>query len=204
MIHVNATHDAQVWPNGVLAYRAKVEADKGERTDGSYRLWWVEHAPHGAPQVLGPALTPEKDRGVWRSRLVDYDGVTAQALLDLVAWVEQGVAPPSSTDFVMTSDGDVRLAQDPGQRGGVQPVARAMAHGGIRAEVRVGEPVTLTGIADQPGPGAIVAAEWDPEGTGRFERFEVDGSLPSVTVQTIHAYRSAGYVYGLFPGRLPP
>jgi hypothetical protein len=57
MIHVNATHDAQVWPNGVLAYRAKVEADKGERTDGSYRLWWIENAPHGAPQVLGPALT---------------------------------------------------------------------------------------------------------------------------------------------------
>jgi hypothetical protein len=198
MIHVNATHDAQVWPNGVLAYRAKVEADKGERTNGSYRLWWVEHAPHGTPQVLGPALTPEKDPGVWRSRLVDYDGVTARALRDLVVWVEQDAAPPSSTDFVMTGDGDVRLCQDPGQRGGVQPVAHATANGAIRAEVCVGEPVTLTGIGQQPGPGAIVAAEWDPEGTGRFEQFKVDGSLPSVTVEITHAYARPGTYLACF------
>src|SRR6202034_2902817 len=38
MIHVNATHDAQVWPNGVLAYRAKGAGHKGERADGSCRL----------------------------------------------------------------------------------------------------------------------------------------------------------------------
>src|ERR1700728_3951333 len=116
----------------------------------------------------------------------------------LVDCVEQGVAPPLSSGFVMTSDGDVRLAQDPGQRGGVQPVARAGASGGIRAEVRVGEPVTLTGIAEQPGPGAIVAAEWDPEGTGRFEPFEVDGNLPSVTVQTTHAYPRPGTYFACF------
>jgi hypothetical protein len=98
----------------------------------------------------------------------------------------------------MTSDGDVRLSQDPGQRGGVQPVARATANGGIRAEVRVGEPVTLTGTGELPGPGAIVAAEWDPEGTGRFERFEVGGSLPSVTVQTTHAYARPGTYFACF------
>lgn len=67
------------------------------------RLWWVEHAPHGAPQILGPALTPLKDSGVWKSRLVDYDGVTAQALRDLVEWVEDGIAPPPSTGYSMTS-----------------------------------------------------------------------------------------------------
>jgi hypothetical protein len=165
MIHVNATHDAQVWPNGVLACRAKVEADKGQRTGGSYRLWWVEDAPHGAPQLLGPALTPEEDPGVWRSRLVDYDGVTAQALRDLVAWVEQGIEPPASTDFAMTSDG---------------------------------EPVTLTGVGEQAGAGAIVAAEWDPEGTGRFERFDVDGGLPSITVETTHANARPGTYLACF------
>ena len=75
MIHVNATHDAQVWPNGVLAYRAKVEADKGERADGSYRLWWVEHAPHGAPKVPGPPLDTRK--GPKRLAQPDMDRRTA-------------------------------------------------------------------------------------------------------------------------------
>ena len=98
----------------------------------------------------------------------------------------------------MTSDGDLSLSQDRGQRGGVQPVARATANGVMRAEVRVGEPVTLTGVGEQPGPGAIVAAEWDPEGMGRFERFEVDGTLPSVTVQMTHSYARPGTYLACF------
>jgi hypothetical protein len=198
MIHVNATHDAQVWPNGVLAYQAKVARHLGERADDCYRLWWVEHAPHGAPQVLGPALTPEKDPGVWRSRLVDYDGVTAQALRDLVAWVEEGLPPPPSTSFVMSADGDLRLSQTAAARGGVQPVASATANGSARTVVRVGEPVVLAGVAEQAGPGTIVTAEWDPEGTGRFERCPVDDGQAAVTAMTTHVYARPGTYFACF------
>jgi hypothetical protein len=174
MIHVNATHDAQVWPNGVLAYRTKVERDRADGIADCYRLWWVEHAPHGAPQVLGPALTPEKNPGVWRSRLVDYDGATAEALRQLAAWVEEGTTPSPSTGFRMSRDGDIRVSQDPAARAGVQPIAAATANGTTSVEARVGEPVTLAGTATQVGAGTIVVAEWDPEGLGRFERKPVE------------------------------
>jgi hypothetical protein len=198
MIHVNATHDAQVWPNGVVAYQGKVERHLGDAADERYRLWWVEHAPHGAPQVLGPALTPEKDPGVWRSRLVDYDGVTAQAVRDLVAWVEEGVDPPPSTSFTMSHDGDIRVSQDPAARGGVQPVVSAIANGVGAVEVRVGEPVALVGTAVAVGGGTIVAAEWDVEGSGRFVRHEVDGSSAEATIETSHAFTEAGTYLACF------
>jgi hypothetical protein len=199
MIHVNATHDAQVWPNGVVVYKAKVRSDKGAAIGDSYRLWWVENAPHGAPQILGPALTPLKDPGVWASRLVDYDGVTAQALRDLTAWVEDGAAPPADTAYRMGGDGDIRLEQDAGQRRGVQPTASATANDGSRAEVKVGESVRLIGRAAQPpGTGTIVAAEWDFEGKGAFVRQAVPGDTEDVVVEAVHAYDAPGTYFASF------
>jgi hypothetical protein len=197
VIHVNATHDAQVWPNGVAAYKAKVRADKGDPIDESYRLWWVEHAPHGAPQVLGPALTRERRPGVWRSRLVDYDGVTAQALRDLVAWVEEGVAPPASTDYEMTTDGGITLAASAKERGGVQPVVGLTVNDAAKAEVKVGEPVRFVATADQPGEGAIVVAEWDFLGNGDFEPRTVEGAA-SLVVEATFAYDAPGTYFPCF------
>jgi hypothetical protein len=198
MIHVNATHDAQVWPNGVVAYRAKVERQAGDRLDDHYRLWWVENAPHGAPQFLGPALTPEKDPGVWRSRLVDYDGVTAQALRDLAAWVEDGTEPAPSTNFDLTPDGGITIDQEPATRAGAQPVASATANGSSRVEIAVGEVVQLVGVASQPGGGTIVAAEWDVNGTGVFEPVEVSGSERSISVERPVSYDSPGTYFACF------
>ena len=62
----------------------------------------------------------------------------------------------------------------------------------------------LIGIAEQPGPGAIVTAEWDPEGTGRFEPFEVDWKPPECDCADDSRLRPAGYVFCLLPDRLPP
>jgi hypothetical protein len=199
MIHVNATHDAQVWPNGVAVYKAKVRAHKGDEIADSYRLWWVENAPHGAPQVLGPALTPLKDPGVWTSRLVDYDGVSAQALRDLTAWVEGGEAPPPDTAYRMTTDGGIELERDAARRGGVQPAASATANGSVRAGVKVGETVRFVGRAVQPpGAGSIVAAEWDFAGRGAFERLPVPGDTSEVVVEATHAYDAPGTYFASF------
>jgi hypothetical protein len=102
---------------------------------------------------------------VRRSRLVDYDGVTAQALRDLVAWVEEGVAPPASTDYEMTSDGGITLASGAKERGGIQPVIVLTVNHGSKVEVKVGKPVRFVATAEQPGDGAIVVTEWDFLGT---------------------------------------
>lgn len=64
VIHVNATHDAQVWPNGVVAYREKVRAHAGDAIGGRYRLWWVEHAARGAPDPRPCADAGDGPRGV--------------------------------------------------------------------------------------------------------------------------------------------
>jgi len=175
-----------------------VHRHAGSAISERYRLWWVENAPHGAPQILGPALTPEKDPGVWQSRLVDYDGVTAQALRDLVAWVEVGIAPPPDTAFTMTNDGGIVLEGDAGRRGGVQPVVAASANGSSRADVKVGEPVRLVGTARQVGAGTIVAAEWDAQGNGRWVPANVGGDQPTVTVEVTHVYEQPGTYFASF------
>jgi hypothetical protein len=199
MIHVNATHDAQVWPNGVAAYQEKVRAHMGPGIDDSYRLWWVENAPHGAPQVLGPALTSYKDPGVWKSRLVDYDGVTAHALRDLRTWVEDGVPPSPNTRYAMSADGGITLAASAAERRGVQPVCTASANGEASIEVKVGEPVRLLGTAEQPpGAGTVVIAEWDPEGTGNFTPVALPADSADVSVERVHAYDRPGTYFASF------
>jgi PKD domain-containing protein len=129
---------------------------------------------------------------------VDYDGVTAQALRDLVVWVEEGTAPPPDTAFTMTNDGGIKLETEAGRRGGVQPVVAATANGGSRAEVKVGQPVHLVGLAEQVGGGTIVAAEWDALGNGTWEPAEVDGDSSRAMVETTHAYERPGTYFASF------
>jgi hypothetical protein len=70
--------------------------------------------------------------------------------------------PPAEHRILDDFDGQITLAPDAEDRGGVQPIAHATANGDARAEVKVGETVTLVGTALQPpGTGTIVAAEWD-------------------------------------------
>ncbi|MDO9333498.1 MAG: hypothetical protein Q7T57_03120 [Dehalococcoidales bacterium] len=199
MIHVNATHDANGWPNFCASYKKLVEAAVGNKISDSYRLWWVENAPHGSPAVFGPSISPLKDPGIWTSRLVDYDGVTAQALRDLTKWVEEGTPPPADTMYRMSGDGDIKLEQDPQKRGGVQPVAHATVNGSTRAEVKVGETVHFIGKAAQPsGTGVIVAAEWDFLGTGAFILQNIPNNKSEVMVESLHIYDKPGTYFASF------
>jgi hypothetical protein len=159
----------------------------------------VENAPHGAPQVLGPALTPQKDPKIWTSRLVDYEGVTAQALRDLTAWAEDGVAPPADTSYRLSPDGAIKLEQAPLTRGGVQPVASATANGGARADVNVGDAVRFVGVGAAPAHvGVIVAAEWDFTGRGDFKPQTIEPSKASVKVEAAFVYDKPGTYFACF------
>jgi hypothetical protein len=80
MIYVNGTSDTLMWPIGAATYDRKVRSHLGDATDDSYRLWWVEHHPHGNAELVGPFLTAEKDPGVAQPVRV-ADGVN-QALRD--------------------------------------------------------------------------------------------------------------------------
>ena len=138
MIVVASLWDREAFPWQSDWYRSRVEEHLGESTDDNFRLWYVDHALHhdGANQ---------EDP----TRTISYLGVLQQALRDVAAWVENGVAPPASTDYVVV-DGQVQVPPTAAERKGIQPVVTLTANGGERADVRVGEPVTFSAGIEVP------------------------------------------------------
>ncbi|MBV8083553.1 MAG: PKD domain-containing protein [Chloroflexi bacterium] len=172
MILCQGTHDPNVWPTTITPYIRMVERAHGTNWDAHFRVWWMEHASHGAPDLNPPLVTPEKRPGVWDTRLIDYSPIIRQAFLDLAAWVEEGVPAPRSTCATMTADQALVLAPTAAERGGIQPVVRATANGVARAEVRAGDAVRFEASAEAPpGTGSIVSFDWDPLGIGEWRPF---------------------------------
>jgi hypothetical protein len=199
MIHFSCTHDPTVPLPSVRAYARSVRAHHGEETDEHYRLWWVQNAGHYPADFLA-WLTTDKDPGVWRSQLVTVGAVADEALRSIVDWVENGTPPAPSTSYRFTDDSGLVLAPSAAERKGVQPVVQAAANGRSRAEVRVGEPVTFTGRAEQPpGTGAIISARWDFPGDGNFA-FEhtIAGDTGTIEVEATHAYDKPGTYFASF------
>jgi hypothetical protein len=197
MIHLACTHDVMVMPAWVPRYGRMVRDHLGERTEEHYRLWWTENADHGGP----------------------YGGATVEAFRCLVAWCEDDIPPPSSTSYRVTDDGGIVLPATAAERHGIQPVVEATANGGTRAEVRVGESVTLRGIAEQP-PATdcfIASAAWEFDSdltppiakafAGRYHGgsdqeagghvHEVSGAEQSIKVETTHTYETPGTYFPL-------
>jgi hypothetical protein len=182
MIVVESLWDREAMPWQGDWYRSQVQKHLGEKTDDRFRLWYTDHALHGdEPGVEDP------------NRVVSYLGVLHQALRDLAAWVERGVPPPAGTRYRI-EDGQVIVPATAAERRGMQPVVSLRANGNVRAEVKVGEPVRLTGaIAVPPGAGSVVAAEWDFDGTGRFtEESAVPPGRQTANVAISHRYEKAG------------
>jgi hypothetical protein len=163
MIVVESLLDREALPWQADWYRAKVDDHFGEAMDDHFRLWFTDNALHGDDEVQeSPTHT------------VSYLGMLHQALRDVSRWVEEGVAPPSSTSFEVI-DGQVIVPVDATHRRGIQPVVTLTANGGARADVAVGEEVALLATAQAPdGTGAIVAVEWDLDGSGRFSLADAD------------------------------
>jgi hypothetical protein len=168
MIVVQSLFDEAAYPQQADWYRRRVASVLGEGLDNQYRVWFTEHAMHQDPAVL-PRIDVHPHRS---TRIVNYRGVLEQALRDVAAWVEQGIAPPASTAYEI-NDGQIRLPATATVRRGIQPVVELTANGGERAEVEVGEAVSFSALVEVPsGTGTIIAAEWDFEGNGDFPVIE--------------------------------
>jgi hypothetical protein len=85
MILIESLMDEYAYPWGADWYRSRVKETLGSRLDDNFRLWFTDHEMHGSP-APGPI----------RTRIVAYTTLLQQALRDLSAWVEKGVAPPPS------------------------------------------------------------------------------------------------------------
>lgn len=191
MIMVASAMDEVAFPWQADWYRNRVQDALGSQIDSHFRLWFVDNAMHSEPKVK-----PGSRRPVATTRIVDYAGVVQQALRDLSAWVEKGLAPPASTIYEVV-DGQVQLPQTAAERKGVQPVVTMKVRGGVRTEVQVGEAVDFTATIEVPeGAGSIVGAKWDFEGTGNYPVVESldsnNSSLSRITLTTTYTFSKPG------------
>jgi len=186
MIVVASLWDREAFPWQADWYRSQVERYYGDKTNDHFRLWYTDHALHGdEPQLEDP------------SRIVSYQGMLQQALRDVSAWVERGIAPPASTRYTIV-DGQVEVPSSAAERLGIQPVVSLTANGGQRAEVTAGKPVMFSAqVAVPPGAGKVVAAQWDFEGAGSYPvaaRFKpVNASR--VTINARHSFSKPGLYF---------
>ncbi|MFI6377121.1 PKD domain-containing protein [Streptomyces sp. NPDC050546] len=181
MIVVACLLDREAFPWQADWYRSAVRQHLGDATDEHFRLWYVDNALHGDN-------APQEDP----TRSVSYLGVLHQALRDLSAWVEQGTPPAASTDCVI-DDGQVVVPSSAAARRGLQPVVRLTVDGADRADVRPGEQVTLSALAEvPPGAGQVVAVQWDLDGDGTFPVTEDAAPAGRVRVERRHAFSAPG------------
>jgi len=87
-------------------------------------------------------------------------GIFRQSIIDLMAWVEKGTAPPPSSVYTIRN-GQVILAAKAADRHGLQPVMDLTANGSARATVGVNQPVNLVARLEMPPKtGTIVQYNW--------------------------------------------
>lgn len=186
MIIAESLWDQDAFPWQADWYASKVKAALGSRFNDNFRLWFTDHALHGdVEQQADPTHT------------VSYLGTLHQALRDLSAWVEKGVAPPASTDYKVV-DGQVQVPASAGQRKGIQPVITVLADGKARAEVKVGQPVMLSAVIEAPPhTGQVVAAEWSLEGNADFSPAETGKAAVRVSLSTKHTFSKPGTYFSV-------
>jgi len=181
MIVVESLLDREALPWQADWYRSKVQEHLGSATDEHFRLWFTDNALHGDDELQESPL-----------RTVSYLGVLHQALRDLSRWVEEGVAPPASTNYEVV-DGQVTVPSDAPRRRGIQPVVSLTVNGGLRADAATGDQLTFRAVAEAPeGTGVIIEVAWDFDGSGRFAEAEPVPPGARVVVERRRSFAEAG------------
>jgi hypothetical protein len=181
MIVLESLMDIDALPWQADWYRTKVKEALGKRLDDEFRLYFIDHAQHTPP--IGQAA---------EARTVSYQGGLEQALRDVSAWVEKGVQPPASTAYKVV-DAQVEVPPKAESRKGIQPVVELKVNGGVRAEVAVGQPVTLSATIEvPPNTGRVIAVEWNFDGAGGYVPGDLGDIKPAVNVKATHVYSQPG------------
>ena len=187
MILLESMMDQDAFPWQADWYRSKAKANLGERLDDNFRVWFTEHALHGDVNV-------QEDP----THTVPYVGVLQQALRDVSAWVEEGIAPPASTSYKVV-DGQIVVPSAAAERKGVQPVVSVTANGRARADVGTGQAVKFAATIEMPpGAGKVMNARWEFEGEKDFpvvqeiKPSDVKNSGALVKVKMTHTFAKPG------------
>jgi hypothetical protein len=191
MIVLQALMDEAAYPWQADWYRSRIKAALGSQFEDRYRLYYIDNTMHTTQTA-----SPGEPRPVATTRVVSYQGALQQALRDLSAWVEKGIAPPASTTYKVV-DGQVQVPASAAERKGIQPVVVVKANGGERANVAVGQKAEFSAVIEvPPGAGSVVGAEWDFEGAGDYPiagKFdEASSSQARVTLKATYSFSKPG------------
>jgi len=173
--------DVDAFPSDGHYYRERVIESERE---GDFRIWLNENANHVKRNDGFPYLN---------NILINYNFITQQAILDLIAWVENGVEPPKSTAYNVV-DSQLILEDIGAARGGIQPIVKLTVNGDESTNVTSGGSVTFSASIQVPqGTGEIVSVEWDFLGDGGFINTDFD-ALPdgSWVANAIYTYNNEG------------
>jgi hypothetical protein len=187
MIMLGSLLDIQAFPWSADWYHKKALSVMGsKRVNANYRLWYMQNSPHDPITTIATHEVP-------------YYGEMQQALLYLDAWVKNGVKPPASTSYHVSSQTQVSVPTTAAARRGVQPVvhlsAKATGHSlSDSVTVAAGRPVTFSAIAGMPpGTGKLISARWDFNGTGTFPTAGHLGKVGgSAHITVTHTFTKAG------------
>ena len=167
-------------------YLHAVERHLGAETKENFRLYYNDNCIHGdsAGVLYGGAQFT-----------VDYLGMLHQALLDVAAWCEKGIAPTQNTTYTYT-DGQIEVPFEADERHGIQPVVHSLANGERCARVKAGEPVRFTAKIKVPaGTGKVTEAAWDFERTDDFSHtlpLQLSEDGEGAYVEAVHTFETPG------------
>jgi hypothetical protein len=135
--------DFLAFPSWVAGYANNIEQTLGKaKADQMLRVYYQERGGHTNAGIVG--------------------GVFNQALIDMMAWAEKGVAPkPSSRWSFELPNTQVILSRDAVTRKGLQPLVEVTVNGSDHAAVNVDQPVKLVAKLEMPPmTGQIVQYNW--------------------------------------------
>ncbi|MDN4609870.1 PKD domain-containing protein [Arthrobacter burdickii] len=182
VIAVANLYDTDALPWHTDWYRQRIEATLGDAAAGTYRVYFNDHADHQDAPVAGERA----------KHLVNWYGMAEQALRDVAAWVEDGVAPPASTQYEI-SDAQVLVPDNAAARRGIQPTVDLTAQGKEITTTQVGQSVRLKAKAQvPPDAGKIVRTEWDLDGDGVFTDAPVTRVGNALTFQSTVTFDEPG------------
>jgi PKD domain len=169
--------DVDAYPWHADWYAQRVKEALGDRFDDNFRVWYNDNADHIGPRT---------------ARLVQYAGILQQALRDVSAWAERGVAPARSTRYDVV-DSQIRVPANAAARRGIQPIVDLTVNDAARIDVAAGQPITFVAkIQIPPGAGKVVSTEWDFLGDGNFTASPFGSPKQTVEVSVTFTYTTPG------------
>lgn len=156
-------------------YIHKVREVNGDLAADMIRIWYNDNCPHADEEKLPDQL-----------HFTSYIGMLNQALLDVSAWAEKGIAPAPSSGYDLI-DQQVILKGTSEERGGTQPLVTLTSGGEKCVRIKAGETVSFqTELGLTPYSGTLETTSWS---------FENEQELKAGKETAEHCYQKPGVYF---------